>query len=64
MLKVGGKIKRKRKETKKERQKAHKFDCQDACSRFSASCLIHVPETSPRSQKTKYETRSTLNIMS
>ena len=38
MLKVGRK--RKRKETKKEGQKAHKFDCQDACSRFSASWLI------------------------
>ena len=35
MLKVGRK--RKRKE-KKGREKAHKLDCQDSRSRFSASC--------------------------
>ena len=54
MLKVGSK--RKRKERTKEREKAHKLDCQDSSSHFFAYCLLRLPETSPRSQGNKSKT--------
>ena len=54
MLKVGRK--RERKERTKEREKAHKLDCQDSSSHFFANCLLRLPETSPRSQGNKSNT--------
>ena len=59
LIRVKVKVKEKKKTKvgkKRKKDKKHtKLDCQDSSSRFSASCWLRVPETSPRSKENKIQ---------